>query len=84
MSAGRNINTLSQSWGTPHKYVNAVKEVFGGHIDLDPCSNEYSVVNAQTEYSSKLSGLNMKTRTEEKELDGSSIEIYISYIIAAV
>ncbi|RYU95379.1 DNA N-6-adenine-methyltransferase [Emticicia agri] len=50
MSAGRSINTLSQSWGTPHKYVKAVKEVFGGKIDLDPCSNEYSVVNAEVEY----------------------------------
>ena len=50
MSAGRNINTLSQSWGTPHKYVKAVKEVFGGHIDLDPCSNEYSIVKAKVEY----------------------------------
>ena len=50
MSAGRNINTLSQSWGTPHKYVKAVKEVFGGYIDLDPCSNEFSVVNAKVEY----------------------------------
>ncbi len=50
MSAGRAINTLSQSWGTPHKYVKAVKEVFGGKIDLDPCSNEYSVVDAETSY----------------------------------
>lgn len=50
MSAGRTVNTLSQSWGTPHKYVKAAKEVFGGQIDLDPCSNEYSVVNAVTEY----------------------------------
>ncbi|MDR0466900.1 MAG: phage N-6-adenine-methyltransferase [Deltaproteobacteria bacterium] len=50
MSAGRAINTISQSWGTPHKYVNAVKEVFGGHIDLDPCSNEFSIVNATREY----------------------------------
>jgi hypothetical protein len=50
MSAGRNIITLSQSWGTPHKYVKAVKEVFGGQIDLDPCSNEYSVVEAELEY----------------------------------
>lgn len=50
MSAGRSINTLSQSWGTPHKYVKAVKEVFGGTIDLDPCSNEYSVVEAKVEY----------------------------------
>ena len=50
MSAGRTINTLSQSWGTPHKYVKAVRKVLGGHIHLDPCSNEYSVVNAEVEY----------------------------------
>jgi DNA N-6-adenine-methyltransferase (Dam) len=50
MSAGRSIITLSQSWGTPHKYVKAVKDFYGGSIDLDPCSNEYSVVNADTEY----------------------------------
>jgi hypothetical protein len=50
MSAGRSIITLSQSWGTPHKYVKAVKDVFGGAIDLDPCSNQYSVVKARTEY----------------------------------
>ena len=50
MSAGRSINTQSQSWGTPHKYVEAVKKVFGGQIDLDPCSNEYLVVNAKVEY----------------------------------
>lgn len=50
MSAGRSINTLSQSWGTPPKYVKAVKTVFGGIIDLDPCSNEYSIVNAETQY----------------------------------
>lgn len=51
MSAGRKINTLSQDWGTPRKYVEAVREVFGGQIDLDPCSNEYSVVGARIEYS---------------------------------
>lgn len=50
MSAGRTINTLSMSWGTPRKYVNAVREVFGGRIDLDPCSNEFSVVSADVEY----------------------------------
>ncbi len=50
MSAGRNINTLSQSWGTPHKYAKAVKEVLGGHIDLDPCSNQYSIVQARVEF----------------------------------
>ena len=44
MTAGRHVNTLSQSWGTPPKYVNAIKTFWGGHIGLDPCSNEYSVV----------------------------------------
>lgn len=50
MTAGRKINTSSQSWCTPHKYVQAVRAVFGGKIYLDPCSNEYSVVKAQVEY----------------------------------
>lgn len=50
MTAGRTLNTLSQEWGTPEKYVRAVREFFGGHISLDPCSNEYSIVDAETEY----------------------------------
>ncbi len=51
MSAGRTVNSKSQTWGTPQKYVNAVKDFFGGTIFLDPCSNEYSIVNAQMEFS---------------------------------
>ncbi len=50
MSAGRTINTLSQNWGTPLKYVDAVKRVFGGEIDLDPCSNSSSIVDARVQY----------------------------------
>lgn len=50
MSAGRKLNTLSQEWGTPQKYVDAVREFFNGTIDLDPCSNQYSIVNATVEY----------------------------------
>ena len=50
MSAGRTVNSQSQHWGTPKKYVNAVKQVFNGEIDLDPCSNQYSIVNAKKEY----------------------------------
>lgn len=50
MTAGRHVNTLSQSWGTPPKYVNAIKQFWNGHIGLDPCSNEYSVVHADIEY----------------------------------
>ena len=50
MTAGRTLNTLSQEWGTPEKYVNAVREMFRGTIHLDPCSNEFSIVNALNEY----------------------------------
>ena len=50
MSAGRSVNSQSQNWGTPLKYVKAVKSFFGGNIDLDPCSNKYSIVNAETEF----------------------------------
>jgi hypothetical protein len=50
MSAGRTVNSQSQSWGTPLKYVKAVKRFFGGSISLDPCSNKYSIVKAETEF----------------------------------
>ena len=50
MSAGRKVRTQSQHWGTPAKYVRAVKDVFGGSIGLDPCSNEFSIVGAAVEY----------------------------------
>lgn len=50
MTAGRHVNTLSQSWCTPPKYVNAIKSFWGGHIGLDPCSNDYSIVEAELEY----------------------------------
>lgn len=50
MSAGRSVNSQSQSWGTPQKYVDAVRKVFNGAISLDPCSNEYSIVHAETEF----------------------------------
>lgn len=49
MSAGRTVNSQSQHWGTPPKYVNVVKKFFGGEIDFDPCSNEYSIVQAKVE-----------------------------------
>lgn len=51
MTAGRTVNSQSQDWCTPSEYVDAVRSVFGGKIDLDPCSNEWSIVNAKTEYS---------------------------------
>jgi hypothetical protein len=50
MTAGRTVNSLSQDWGTPTKYVEAVRAVFGGKIHLDPCSNGDSIVGAAIEY----------------------------------
>ena len=50
MSAGRNINSQSQDWGTPANYVQAVSDFFDGEIDLDPCSNSYSLVKAHVQY----------------------------------
>ncbi len=51
MTAGRsNAESVSQHWCTPPKYVNAIREFFGGQIALDPCSNEYSIVDAAVEY----------------------------------
>jgi len=50
MTAGRTVNSQSVNWCTPPKYVDAVRNVFGRSISLDPCSNEWSIVNADTEY----------------------------------
>ena len=50
MTAGRTVISTSQTWCTPPKYVRAVKQVFGGRIHLDPCSNHYSVVGAEVSY----------------------------------
>jgi len=49
MTAGRKVNTLSQSWCTPPKYIVAIKSFWNGEIELDPCSNDYSMVGANTE-----------------------------------
>jgi hypothetical protein len=50
VTAGRKINSTSQDWGTLEKYVHAVRQFFGGRVDLDPCSNEHSIVHATVEY----------------------------------
>ena len=52
MTAGRsNSESLSQNWCTPPKYVDAIRQFFGGIIGLDPCSNRHSVVKADVEFS---------------------------------
>lgn len=51
MTAGRtNSNPLSHNWCTPKKYVSLVHDFFNGPPSLDPCSNEWSLVEAKVEY----------------------------------
>ena len=51
MTAGRTVNSQNVNWCTPRRYVKAVKQVFEGVIELDPCSNKWSIVKANTEFS---------------------------------
>jgi hypothetical protein len=50
MTAGRNVITLNKDWCTPRKYVDAIRDFFGGEISLDPCSSKFSIVSANAEY----------------------------------
>lgn len=50
MTAGRKVVGQSKDWGTPKRYVEAVRESFGNNISLDPCSNRFSIVHADVEY----------------------------------
>ena len=57
MSIGRKAVSEKKDWNTPPKYVKVVREFFNNEIDLDPCSNEYSTVNANKEYILPVDGL---------------------------
>lgn len=50
MSAGRKNNAEKKDWNTPPKYITPIKHFFGGRIDLDPCSNNWSNVNANVNF----------------------------------
>lgn len=50
MTAGRKALSIKKDWGTPRKYVEAVRTVFDGNIWLDPCSSPTSIVQAHTEW----------------------------------
>jgi hypothetical protein len=50
MTAGRKNHGQSQEWGSPFKIVSTVKSFFDGQIDLDPCSNEHSIVGSKVAY----------------------------------
>jgi len=50
MTAGRKSNANKKDWNTPPKYITPIKQFFGGKIDLDPCSNHFSLVEANTSF----------------------------------
>ena len=51
MTAGRtNSHQTSTSWCTPPKYVAAIEAFFNYNIELDPCSNEFSLINAKMRF----------------------------------
>ncbi len=51
MTAGRTVNSQNIDWCTPPKYVEAVKDMFCGVVELDPCSNQWSIVGAKNNFS---------------------------------
>lgn len=57
MSAGRKNTSDKKDWNTPPKYINLIKDFFG-KIELDPCSNVNSFVDAETKYILPTNGLN--------------------------
>lgn len=56
MSAGRKRISNKKDWNTPPKYIDKVKEMLGT-IELDPCSNELSIVGAINEFILPIDGL---------------------------
>jgi hypothetical protein len=63
MSAGRKIISEKKDWNSPPKYISLVNKMFG-QVDLDPCSNEHSMVNAKVEYKLPVDGLKESWRYE--------------------
>jgi len=56
MSAGRRNNVIKKDYNTPPKYVNAIIDFFK-EVDLDPCSNAYSMIKAKNEFILPMDGL---------------------------
>lgn len=54
--AGMSVHSNSTDWNTPKKYIDAVYKVLE-IIDLDPCSNNTSIVNANNEFILPVDGL---------------------------
>jgi hypothetical protein len=56
MTAGRNSITEKKDWCTPPKYIELINKMLG-EIDLDPCSNKYSLIDAKVKYILPTNGL---------------------------
>ncbi len=56
MEAGRKNSNNKKNWNTPIKYVNAVIDFFG-EIDLDPATNDNSLIPAKTKFILPIDGL---------------------------
>lgn len=65
MTAGRNNSkVLSKSWCTPEKYLKIIRCFFDNDIQLDPCSNEESIVMAKKEIKLPEDGLSLEWNYE--------------------
>lgn len=56
MSAGRKNISEKKDWNTPPKYIDLINKMLGV-IELDPCSNENSLVVSTYEYQLPINGL---------------------------
>ena len=48
--AGRSVNSQSQEWCTPKKYADLIDKFFNGSLELDPCSNENSIIKSKIKF----------------------------------
>ena len=56
MTAGRKNIETKTDWNTPPKYISVISKFFG-EIDLDPCSNNTSLVISKVKYILPTDGL---------------------------
>jgi hypothetical protein len=57
MSAGRNNISINKDYNTPPKYIELINLFFNNSIDLDPCSNNYSLIKSLVSFKLPQNGL---------------------------